>query len=165
MTPSVFCYLGLGSNMDDPEQHIRRAIDELETLPGTQLINVSPLYRSKPVGPQDQDDFINAVACISTTLAPHDLLHALQALEQLHQRQRLRHWGPRTLDLDILLYGEQTLNDADLSIPHPHMYERTFVLIPLADIAPGLTLPDGRNLDQLAEECDRSELVVLETAL
>ncbi|UTF61929.1 2-amino-4-hydroxy-6-hydroxymethyldihydropteridine diphosphokinase [Gilvimarinus sp. DA14] len=151
--------------MDNPQQHVRQAISELDNLPHSQLINVSPLYCSKPVGPQDQDDFINAVACLQTKLEPAPLLDALQALEQQHQRVRERHWGPRTLDLDILLYGDRQIHTERLSVPHPFLTERAFVLVPLADIAPGLTLPDGTNLDVLAANCDRNGLAVIPSRL
>ncbi|WP_020208305.1 2-amino-4-hydroxy-6-hydroxymethyldihydropteridine diphosphokinase [Gilvimarinus chinensis] len=161
MNKSAFCYLGLGSNLDNPQQHIRQTIIELDQLPHSQLINVSALYRSKPVGPQDQDDFVNAVACLQTELPPLELLDALQALEQKHRRVRERHWGPRTLDLDILLYGEQQIHSERLTVPHPFMCERAFVLVPLADIAPGLTLPGGQNLNELAANCERNGLAVI----
>lgn len=154
----VYAYIGLGSNLANPEGQLREALTALNQLNGSRLINVSPLYRSKPVGPQDQPDFINAVACLETQLDAHALLDQLQAIEQLHGRERLQHWGPRTLDLDILLYGEQTISTERLQVPHPYLTERSFVVIPLADIAPGLTLPQGQNIDDLANQYASDEL-------
>lgn len=146
MTP---CLIGLGSNLDQPVEHVRRALRELAALTDSRLVRHSPLYRSAPIGPQDQDDFINAVALVETNLPPSSLLQALQALEQQHRRIRERHWGPRTLDLDILTYGDLIIDQPDLKIPHPHMTSRAFVLRPLLDIAPTQTLPDGRRLADL----------------
>ena len=141
-------YVGLGSNLDDPEQQIEKALAALDRLPLTRLVTVSPRYASTPVGPQDQPDFINAVACVSTHLSPLALLDQLQALEQAHRRRRLRHWGPRTLDLDLLTFNDQSLDLPRLKVPHPYMRERAFVLIPLADIAPDLVI-EGTPLQYL----------------
>lgn len=149
MSKPIRCYIGLGSNLDTPKQHVLDAFEELARLEQCTMIARSSLYRSDPVGPQDQPDFINAVIALNTTLAPHALLDELQRLEQQHCRVRERHWGPRTLDLDLLLYGEQVINTERLTVPHAFMYERTFVLWPLAEIAPELGLPDGHNLSQL----------------
>lgn len=143
-------YIGLGSNLDGPAQRIERAIAALDRLPLTRLLATSPRYASRPVGPQDQPDFVNAVACVSTRLSPLALLDQLQALEQRQRRQRLRHWGPRTLDLDLLLYDEQTLDLPRLKLPHPAMHQRAFVLVPLADIAPATILGGTRLSDLLA---------------
>ncbi|MDO3381958.1 2-amino-4-hydroxy-6-hydroxymethyldihydropteridine diphosphokinase [Gilvimarinus algae] len=162
MSTGVFCYIGLGSNLNQPVDQLRRAVSALEQLPQSQLINVSSFYRSSPVGPQDQPDFINAVACLHTQLPAAALLEQLQTIEKAHHRERLVHWGPRTLDLDLLLYGESTINSERLTVPHPHMKERAFVLVPLADIAPGLRLPDGESVTLLAAQCDRQGLAVTE---
>ncbi|MEC9481891.1 MAG: 2-amino-4-hydroxy-6-hydroxymethyldihydropteridine diphosphokinase [Halomonas sp.] len=150
-------YVGLGSNLDGPAQRVERALSALDRLPLTRLVAASPLYASRPVGPQDQPDFINAVACISTRLSPLALLDQLQAMEQAHRRRRLRHWGPRTLDLDLLLFGECTIDLPRLKVPHPAMVERAFVLVPLADIAPDLML-DGQPLATWLTSTDRSGL-------
>ncbi|MCG7599429.1 2-amino-4-hydroxy-6-hydroxymethyldihydropteridine diphosphokinase [Halomonas sp. McH1-25] len=131
-------YIGLGSNLDGPERRIEQALTALDDFPLTHLVKASPCYASAPVGPQDQPDFVNAVACISTCLSPLALLDQLQALEQAHRRRRLRHWGPRTLDLDLLTFDDLCLDLPRLKVPHPHMRERAFVLVPLADIAPDL---------------------------
>jgi len=154
----VRCFIGLGSNLDNPQQQVCRAFDELAQLPHCQLLQRSALYRSDPVGPQDQPDFINAVAELHTTLEPEALLDQLQALEQAHQRVRKIHWGPRTLDLDLLLYGEHTIASERLSVPHPYLRERSFVLWPLAEIAPELQLPDGTKLSSLLDQCPMGTL-------
>ncbi|MGD8175599.1 2-amino-4-hydroxy-6-hydroxymethyldihydropteridine diphosphokinase [Marinimicrobium sp. ARAG 43.8] len=146
------CYIGLGSNLDSPRRHIAQALKELAELPNSRLVSTSPCYRTAPVGPP-QPDFINAVARLDTTLAPLSLLDELQTLEQAHQRQRGEHWGPRTLDLDLLLYGQQTLREPRLTVPHPEMPHRAFVLYPLMDIAPNLVLPSGASLESLLSQC------------
>nr|WP_298413832.1 2-amino-4-hydroxy-6-hydroxymethyldihydropteridine diphosphokinase [uncultured Halomonas sp.] len=142
-------YIGLGSNLDGPRQHIEQALIALKHLPVTTLVAVSPCYASKPVGPQDQPDFVNAVVQVSTRLSPLALLDQLQALEQRHQRRRLRHWGPRTLDLDLLLFDDLSLDLPRLKLPHPAMQDRAFVLFPLADIAPELMIGATRLSDLL----------------
>ena len=156
----ALAYIGLGSNLDDPLAQVMRAIDELSALPQTQLVQCSAIYSSKPVGPE-QPDFINAVALLDTHLAPLALLDALQAIEQQHGRQRLVHWGARTLDLDLLLYGEQVINQPRLNVPHPGLQERAFVLVPLADIAPQLILPGGQPLATLLSSALRAQLQVV----
>ena len=148
--PYVRAYIGLGSNLTSPLQQVRHAIAELAQLPASRLRAVSRLYRTAPMGPADQPDYINAVACIDTRLAPLALLDALQALEQHHGRVRgAVQWGPRTLDLDLLLYGDALIDEPRLTVPHPGMGERGFVLIPLAEIAPTLQMPDGQSLSAL----------------
>ena len=134
-------FLGLGSNQNSPIIQINQAIAELANLLKTTLLAQSSLYHSKPLGPQDQPDFINAVVKLETELAPMDLLKACQALERQHGRIKTRHWGERTLDIDILLYGDQLIDLPELTIPHPEMMNRAFVLQPLAEIAPELILP------------------------
>lgn len=139
-------YIGLGSNLQGPTQQLTSALAELAAHPDLILKNTSDLYSSKPVGPQDQPDYVNAVAELHTDLAPEALLDVLQHIENQHNRVRLRHWGERTLDLDILLYGDNIINTPRLTVPHKEMYNRSFVLYPLAQIAPQLRLPDGRRL-------------------
>lgn len=146
-------YVGLGSNLDDPCAQLERALTELDTLPATHLTACSPLYRSAPVGVTEQPDFINAVAALHTTLTPHELLTALLTVEQAHGRVRALRWGPRTLDLDLLLYDDLILTDATLTLPHPRLHERAFVLYPLADLAPALTLPGHGPLRALLAAC------------
>lgn len=146
------CYIGLGSNIESPKRQILTALKSLASLDGVCFVQSSSLYSSKPHGPQDQPDFINAVAEIKTTLSPLSLLDALQEIEKAHKRVKLRHWGERSIDLDILLYANQTISDERLCIPHSHMLEREFVLIPLMEIAPTLCLPNGESIDEHAKK-------------
>ena len=146
-------YVGLGSNLEQPVTQVRQAIQELANLPDSRFIVASRLYRSAPMGPQDQPDYINAVAAIDTGLAPESLLDQLQSLEQAHRRIRERRWGPRTLDLDLLLYADRTIATDRLIVPHPGIAERSFVLLPLYDIAPNLQMPDGTPLATLVANC------------
>lgn len=154
-------YIGLGSNLNNPQQQVLSAITALGALSETAIIAVSPWYRSAPMGPSDQPDYINGVAKLTTALSPHTLLKALQQIERSHHRVRKEHWGPRTLDLDILLYGNLTIEHPDLQVPHPGMAERNFVLRPLADIAPQLVLPNGIQLAELLEICPSEGIVRL----
>lgn len=153
-------YIGLGSNLDQPRRQIERALEELAELPGSRLQARSRLYRSAPVG-SPQPDYINAVAQLDTTLEPLALLDALQALEQRHHRVRLERWGPRTLDLDLLLYGDQHIDHPRLRVPHPELARRNFVLYPLADINPDLALPSGTPLASLLASCSSEGLAPL----
>ncbi|HBH35101.1 MAG TPA: 2-amino-4-hydroxy-6-hydroxymethyldihydropteridine diphosphokinase [Gammaproteobacteria bacterium] len=134
-------YIGLGSNLDHPRQQLKDALAELDALENTALLTASSLYRSPPMGPPDQPDYINAVAQIETMLQPRQLLEALQGIEQAHHRIRTRHWGERTLDLDLLLYADLEMLTPQLQIPHPGITERTFVLLPLLEIAPEIVIP------------------------
>lgn len=151
-------YIGLGSNLENPTRQLCRAFDELDALPKTRLAATSSLYGSAPLGPPDQPDYVNAVARLVTDLSPLDLLDALQAIEQAHDRVRLQHWGPRTLDLDILLYDDAVIASERLSVPHPEMHKRAFVLVPLAEIAPQLALPGVGVLKDLLLTVDDSDL-------
>lgn len=150
---SVHAYVGLGSNLENPIQQVSDALIELNEIAQTRLLQQSQLYRSDPVGPPGQPDYINAVALLETALEPLDLLDALQSIENAHQRRRIQHWGPRTLDLDLLLYADQQIDLERLQVPHPHMTEREFVLYPLAEIAPEIELPNGIPLQQLLTKC------------
>lgn len=147
MTHTV--YIGLGSNLGDCIKTLYTAVKDINQLPTVNITGLSRLYSSRPVGPQDQPGFYNMAAQIRTTMAPLTLLAALQAIENQHGRKRLRHWGPRALDLDILLYGTQKIDHADLTVPHPELANRTFVLQPLVDMQPSLTLPDGQVVQDL----------------
>jgi 2-amino-4-hydroxy-6-hydroxymethyldihydropteridine diphosphokinase len=142
-------YIGLGSNLDDPALQIQNAISALEKLPESRLTKTAPWYQSQAIGPGVQDDYINTVAAITTALSPHRLLQQLQAIENQQCRKRIIRWGPRTIDLDILLYDQQVINATNLVIPHPRLSQRNFVLYPLADIAPELILPDKTPLQEL----------------
>lgn len=151
-------FIGLGSNLRNPTAQLARAITELASLPDTTLVAQSPFYASTPVGPQDQPDFVNGAVWLSTGLAPHALLDQLQAIEQAHGRERLRHWGPRTLDLDLLVFGNQTLDGERLTVPHPELCNRDFVLQPLLDLNPDLTLPEGTAIATLRAQCPNNRL-------
>ena len=151
-------YIGLGSNMANPVAQVRGALDELAHLPSSRLLAVSSLYRSAPVGKLDQPDFINAVALIETDLTPQDLLKSLLEIEHYHGRVREYRNGPRTLDLDILLYDDLQCNDAHLTLPHPRMHQRAFVLQPLCEIAPDCRLAGHGPLAELLKECSGQQL-------
>jgi 2-amino-4-hydroxy-6-hydroxymethyldihydropteridine diphosphokinase len=138
---AVDAFIGLGSNLDEPQRQVLSALRELGELPDSRLIRRSPLYRSAPLGPPGQADYINAVAMLETALGAVALLNELQAIEQRHGRVRGTRWGPRTLDLDLLLYGDQRIDSERLQVPHPRICERAFVLVPLHDVAPDLILP------------------------
>ncbi len=156
----VLAYIGLGSNMEDPVDHVCRAFHELDSLENTPLVARSSLYQSRAIGPE-QPDYINAVAQLETNLSPLELLDALQTIEHAHRRVRLQHWGPRTLDLDLLLYGNEHIQHPRLNVPHPYLAQRSFVLYPLADIAPNLHLPDDQNLQVLLSQCPPDGLIRL----
>ncbi|MDP2714965.1 2-amino-4-hydroxy-6-hydroxymethyldihydropteridine diphosphokinase [Rheinheimera sp.] len=144
------CYIGLGANLDEPVEQLQQAVQALKQLAHSKLVTVSGFYGSKPMGPQDQPDYVNAVAAIDTTLGAEQLLDALQQIEQQQGRKRkAERWGPRTLDLDILLYGDQVIATERLTVPHYGLRVREFVLYPLHDIAPQLSLPDGTVLSSL----------------
>ena len=143
-------YVGLGSNLNDREDNIRRAIRRLGERADVRVERVSSLYESEPVGITDQPLFLNAAARLSTGLKPDELLDALQAVERLLGRRRTVRWGPRTIDLDLLLYEDVIIDQPRLVVPHPEMTRRAFVLVPLAEIAPGAVEPrSGRRVDQL----------------
>ena len=151
MTTSA--YIGLGANLNNPKQQIEVAFKALANLPNTQLLLRSSLYQNAPMGPQDQDDYINAVAKIETSLTPIDLLDQLQSVEKTQGRVRkAERWGPRTLDLDLLLFGDQAIQCERLTIPHYGLRQRAFVLLPLQEIAPELKLPDGTSINSIVEE-------------
>jgi 2-amino-4-hydroxy-6-hydroxymethyldihydropteridine diphosphokinase len=134
----TLAYVGIGSNLEDPESQVRRAFDELANIRDTRLKGKSSLYRSAPVGHADQPDFINAVAALETGLSADELFGELEGIEQQHGRQRSFANAPRTLDLDLLLFGNTTIRTEKLLVPHPRMHERAFVLHPLLEIAPQL---------------------------
>ncbi|WP_032092948.1 2-amino-4-hydroxy-6-hydroxymethyldihydropteridine diphosphokinase [Necropsobacter rosorum] len=144
-------YIALGSNLNAPIQQLNAALDAMAALPDCRLTAVSSFYCSKPLGPQDQPDYVNAVAALQTALTPLDLLDNLQRIENRQGRVRLRRWGERTLDLDILLYADAIIRDARLTVPHYDMKNREFVLIPLYEIAPHLVLPTGERVVDLQQ--------------
>lgn len=151
---SVRAFIGLGSNLDAPAARVQRALGDLAQLPQSSFVGASPMYANPPFGPVAQGEFVNAVAAIDTTLSPHALLAELRRIEQAHGRVRDgTRWGPRTLDLDIVAYGELELDEPDLHIPHRGIPERNFVLYPLADLAPELVLPRFGALSDLLARC------------
>lgn len=157
-------YIALGSNLEEPQRQLQAGFAALARLPQTQLVAQSSLYRSAPVGYADQPDFVNAVAAIRTELSPRALLDALLAIERDHGRVRdvpnvLN--GPRTLDLDIALYGERVIAEPGLSIPHPRMIERAFVMVPLAEIAPQVQVPGHGSVQALLARLDVGGVSVL----
>jgi 2-amino-4-hydroxy-6-hydroxymethyldihydropteridine diphosphokinase len=146
-------YIGLGSNLAAPDQQLRAALDAMGGLPQTRLVQASAFYASDSLLP-GQPRYTNAVAALDTALAPLVLLDALQAIENDQGRERKERWGPRTLDLDILLFGERLIDEPRLKVPHYHMQARAFVLYPLAELAPAeLVLADGRALSALLAQC------------
>ncbi len=151
MTAWLPAYIGIGSNMDDPQRRVRGAFQSLASLPDSLLIARSRLYRTRPFGPVQQGDFINAVAGLLTQLLPERLLAELRALEVAQGRRREQRWGPRTLDLDLLVFGGQTIKSETLEVPHPGIAERGFVLAPLADIAPTLFVPGVGRVAELLQ--------------
>ena len=150
---STKAFIGLGANLGDPEAQVRRALTALAELPGTRLLAASSLYRSAPVGVIAQPDFINAVAEAQTTLTARALLEALLAAERRFGRRRDFPGAPRTLDLDLLLYGDRVIAEPGLVVPHPHMHERGFVLAPLAEIAPDIAIPGKGRAGALLAAC------------
>ncbi len=146
-------YIGIGSNLNEPIQQVELALIELQNLVDTSLVKRSTLYRSFPLGSANQPDYINAVAVLNTDLSTIELLNQLQAIENKQGRVRSgEKWGPRTLDLDILLYDNQQIETERLSIPHPGIYERAFVLYPLYECVPDLILPNGQKVYDLLKQ-------------
>ena len=157
----VTAFIGLGSNLGDPPAQIRRALQTLAAMPETRFVRRSSLYRNPPAGYLDQPEFVNAVARIETRLEPRDLLEQLLAIERAQGRVHDFPNAPRTLDLDILLYGERTVREPGLTIPHPRMLERAFVLVPLAEIAPDAVVPGGGRIADLLQNVDASGMLKL----
>lgn len=147
-------WIALGSNLDDPPARLESALAAIDGLPRTRRVLTSPFYRTLPLGPVEQPDFCNAVTAVDTGLAPLELLDALQAIEVAHGRRRPRRWGPRTLDLDILLYGDRRIDEPRLRVPHPRLHERAFVLVPLAAVAPETSVPGRGRVAALAAAVD-----------
>jgi len=146
-------FVGLGSNLEEPCSQLQRAFADLDKLPGTRLLAQSSLYRSAPVGYLDQPDFMNAVAKIETTLTPQALLQGLLQIEHQHGRERTFRNAPRTLDLDVLLYGDVQLHEHGLTLPHPQMHLRAFVLQPLLEIEPDCNIPAVGRAEQALQGC------------
>ncbi len=163
-------YIGLGSNLssnagsnsESPRQHITTAIQSLGEIQSTRMIGASSLYKSKPVGAQNQDDYINAVVKIETELEPLELLDVLQAIENKHGRVRNERWGARTLDLDILMFGEKIIQNDRLTIPHVEMTKRSFVLVPLAEIESDCVIPEKGLISDILLETNQDGLKILQ---
>lgn len=161
---TVETYVGIGSNLAEPVSQVLAAKRALQGLPNTRLVQFSSLYQSSPMGSQDQPDYINAVAALATSFSPHQLLEQLQSIELQQGRIREQHWGSRTLDLDILLYSNQTIKTADLVIPHYGISQRAFVLFPLFEIAPELDIPGHGLLRQLISTYKVTDIKKLPTS-
>lgn len=153
-------FLSLGSNMGNREENLLEAVDAISALPKTQVLKLSHVYETEPVGYVEQDRFLNMAAAISTQLEPFSLLERLQDIERSLKRERKIHWGPRTIDIDILLYGSMEICSETLKIPHPRMLERAFVLVPLRDIYPHRELK-GKDMDILIEHCEDKDGIKL----
>ena len=154
MSATVRACVGLGGNVGDAAATLRAALPALDGLPGTRLLRASRLYRTPAWGVTDQPDFVNAVALLDTTLSPRALLDGLLAIERAFGRERRERWGPRTLDLDLLVYGGAAIDEPGLHVPHPHLHERAFVLLPLAEIAPDLEVPGQGRAAELRARID-----------
>ncbi|SUB33589.1 2-amino-4-hydroxy-6-hydroxymethyldihydropteridinepyrophosphokinase [[Pasteurella] mairii] len=154
-------YIALGSNLNQPKTQLDTALKALDRLPNSQLMAISSFYQSKPLGPQDQPDYVNAVVCLRTELKPLALLDALQQIEKEQGRVRQRRWGERTLDLDILLYGDLQLHNERLTVPHYDMKNREFVIVPLYEIAPDLCLPNGETIAELVRQFSTHQMQIL----
>jgi 2-amino-4-hydroxy-6-hydroxymethyldihydropteridine diphosphokinase len=160
----LMAYIGIGSNLDNPVVQVQEAIEELGAIPDSLLIARSSLYSSKPMGAADQPNYVNAVVAIDTVLSPQALLQVLQAIERRRGRERTgEKWGPRVLDLDLLLYGGRRIDTADLTIPHPGLHERDFVLVPLGEIAGDISIPGRGRLSAFMSRCDNHALRKLVT--
>ena len=153
-------YVALGSNLNDPLNQLKQAVQSLQAF----AINfeVSPFYGSKPVGPQDQPDYVNAVAEFETNLTALELLDKLQHIENSQGRVRLRRWGERTLDLDLILYSDEQIQNERLTVPHIEMQNREFVIVPMYDLSPDLVLPSGQKLAEIYQRFKDHQMVVFE---
>lgn len=161
----VRAYVGIGSNLGEPIEQVRRAVVAMQALPHTRLVRLSSLYRSAPLGDADQPEYINAVAMLDTHLHPRQLLAALHDIEAAQGRDRgAGRWASRTLDLDLLVYGDERHATEDLIVPHPGIAEREFVLHPLSEVAPELDIPGLGPVAELARRCDPRGLLRIEDA-
>ena len=154
-------YIGLGSNLGDPQSQLKKAIIAMEMVPSTSVVKTSSFFRSKPVGPQDQPDYVNAVVELDTELSASILLDYLQAIENEQGRERKVKWGARTLDLDILLFGDEIINDDHLQVPHVEMQNRGFVLLPLNEIFPDCMIPGVGSVSSLLQQENADDLLKL----
>ncbi|MEH6359073.1 MAG: 2-amino-4-hydroxy-6-hydroxymethyldihydropteridine diphosphokinase [Pseudomonadales bacterium] len=157
-------YIGIGSNLENPLEQLKAAVSGLRDIPGTQLLTVSNIYQTAPIGPAGQPDYTNAAALLESTLTPEALLDELQKIELDQGRVREVRWGPRTLDLDIILYAGMTIRTARLTVPHVEMENRNFVLVPLMDISPELVLPNGASLKAVSKQAGNEGIKLNMTA-
>lgn len=157
--------LGLGSNLGESSATLQSAVDSLAAVPGVFVQAVSPVYRTAPVGGPPQPDFLNAVVVGETALAPPDLLACIQRIESTHHRERTVHWGPRTLDIDLLTFGQETVDTSELQVPHPRAHERGFVLVPWNDVTPDAVVPGLGRVDDLLRAVDRGGIAPAPVAL
>jgi 2-amino-4-hydroxy-6-hydroxymethyldihydropteridine diphosphokinase len=160
----ALAFIALGANLDQPVQQVSGALRELDSIERTHVIVVSSLYRTKPVGYADQPDFINAVAQVETALSPRALLDQLHVIEERHGRQRSFRNAPRTLDLDLLTYGDLVLDEDGLTLPHPRLHQRAFVLMPLAEIAPHAPIRGREDALEMLARLDRAGIEKISTA-
>ncbi|MEN2840334.1 2-amino-4-hydroxy-6-hydroxymethyldihydropteridine pyrophosphokinase [Mannheimia haemolytica] len=151
-------YIALGSNLENPLEQLKQAVEKLKKFANE--FEISPFYGSKPVGPQDQPDYVNAVAKFSTDLSPTALLDKLQSIESEQGRVRVRRWGERTLDLDIILYGNQQIQTERLNVPHIEMKNREFVIVPMFDLTPDLVLPTGEKLADIYAQFKDHQMII-----
>lgn len=159
---TTIAYIGLGSNLSKPVEQVKSAIDNIANIAQSRIITVSSFYLSKPMGPQDQDDYINAVLALATSLPAIELLDALQAIENKAGRVRKKNrWGARILDLDLILFGNEVIDTPRLTIPHYGMCEREFVLLPLVEISPELILPNGTSVKMLSQNIANNAMIKL----
>lgn len=165
MSPEVVAYVGIGSNLQHPSRQVQQAVTALAKLPGSRLDAVSSWYRSPPMGPADQPDYINGVAALKTGLEVYEFFDHLQRIESNQGRKRGQRWGPRTLDLDLLVYGDLQIDTMDLVVPHPGIAERAFVVVPLAEIAPDARIPGLGSVSSLYERLPLSDRQSLEPVL
>ena len=162
---TIRVYVGLGSNLEDPVAQVLEAVEELEMIPDSILVSRSSLYRGKPMGLADQPDYVNAVVAMDTLLSAENFLQELTRIEDLQGRVRDgEKWGPRIIDLDLLMYGKQKINTPDLTVPHPGMHERDFVIIPLSELAGDVNIPGQGRLTALINKCENHSLRKLVTA-
>ena len=162
---TIRVYIGIGSNLDNPVAQVLEAVEELEMIPDTILAERSTLYSARPMGPGDQPDYVNAVVAMDTLLSADELHKALISIEDLQGRTRGGDkWGPRIIDLDLLLYGNQVVDTPTLTVPHPGMHERDFVIIPLEEVAGNLKIPGRGHLYSLINKCKSHSLKKLITA-
>ncbi|QXX83044.1 2-amino-4-hydroxy-6-hydroxymethyldihydropteridine diphosphokinase [Providencia sp. R33] len=153
-------YIAIGSNLGEPLKQAQQAIAALDAIPDSRVIATSPIYRTKPLGPQDQPDFLNLAVCLETSLEPEVLLNYTQQIElDLGRVRKDERWGPRTLDLDIMLFGNRVINTPRLTVPHYGLKEREFMLYPLSDIAPTFVFPDGELLSERLTHVPRNGLL------